>query len=179
MWAMGKSSSDRQGYDYSYQGIPLPLREYPLSWDQRHGITNVIDIRSESGDNPVLFGLTLPDKWGINILTQFATGLPYTPTNVEGAEDVRQLPNSARRPATTTTDIKATKWFYLGPFKYEFLVEGKNVFDRDNVVGVYSSTGKPYTSDPDDPAGSEYDKDPTNWGPRRQVYFGISLGYGI
>jgi len=179
MWAMGKSSSDRQGYDYSYQGIPLPLREYPLSWDQRHGITNVIDIRSESGNNPVLFGLTLPDKWGINILTQFATGLPFTPTNVSGEEDVRQLPNSARRPVTTTTDIKATKFFYLGPFKYEFLVEAKNVFDRDNVLSVYSSTGEPYTSDPDDPAGSEYDKDPTNWGPRRQVYFGISLGYGI
>ena len=176
-WAMGKSSSDRQGYDYSYQGKPLPLREYPLDWDQRHGITNVIDMRSESGEHPVLFGFSLPDKWSINILTQFATGLPYTPTNKEGETNVLIPPNSARRPYTVTTDVKASKFFYIGPLKYQFLLEVKNLFDRSNTLQVYSTTGKPDDSTDNDLPGTEYDKDPTNWGPRRQIYFGFLLGF--
>ncbi len=190
MWAMGKSSSDRQGYDYSYQGIPLPLREYPLDWDQRHSITNVIDLRSAAGEHPVVFGLSMPDKWDVNLLTQISTGFPYTPSGESGGEDVNILPNSERKPLTTTTDMKATKFFYLGPLKYEFLVEVKNLFDRSNILTVYSATGRPDVSDPDNidynPDGSiraihgtEYDRDPTNWGPRREVYFGVGLSYGL
>lgn len=178
-WAMGKSSSDRQGYDYSYQGIPLPLREYPLNWDQRHAITTILDIRSESGDYPVLFGLSFPDKWGINILTQYGSGLPYTPD--EGEDGGIAIPNSKRRPYTTTTDVQASKWFYLGPLKYEFLVEVRNVFDRSNTLRVYSATGLPDDSDDDDGLGNgtEFDKDPENWGQRRQMYLGIKLGFSI
>ncbi|TES92723.1 MAG: hypothetical protein E3J87_04440 [Candidatus Cloacimonadota bacterium] len=177
MWAMGKSSSDRQGYDYSYQGIPLPLREYPLDWDQRHAVTNVIDLRSHSGEHPVLFGLSLPDKWGMNILTQFATGLPYTPSGKEGEEDVTILPNSARKPYTITTNVKATKFFYLGPLRYEFLLEVRNLFDRSNTMNVYGATGNAHDSTDDGIPGTEYDRNPRNWGSRRQLYFGIALGY--
>lgn len=182
MWAMGKSSSDRQGYDYDYQGIPLPLREYPLDWDQRHAITTVLDIRSNSGENPVLLGMAFPDKWGINILTQWSTGFPYTPAESEGGGQV--IPNSERMPFTTTTDIKATKWFYLGPIRYEFLAEVKNVFDKSNILAVYSATGAAHYSDPDDTLtysnpdnwGTEYDRNPRNWGPRRQIFVGFMLG---
>ena len=175
-WASGKSSSERQGYDYTFNGIPLPLREYPLNWDQRHSITNIIDFRALNGKHPVLFGLTLPDKWGVNILTQLATGLPYTPTTASGGEDVQGLPNSARQPYTVTTDLKAEKSFYIGPLKYKFTLEVKNVFDRSNILEVYTSTGKAHYSDPLDPSGSEYERDPTNWSPRRQFYFGVALG---
>jgi len=167
MWAMGKSSSDRQGYDYDYQGIPLPLREYPLNWDQRHAITTMFDIRSESGEHPVLFGLSLPDKWGINILTQYGSGLPYTPAQEEGEE--RPLPNSGRKPYTIKTDVKATKFFYLGPIWYEFLVEVKNIFDRSNTLKVHSETGKADDSTDDGEPGTEYDRNPRNWGPRRYI----------
>lgn len=177
MWAMGKSSSDRQGYDYDYQGIPLPLREYPLNWDQRHAITTMVDIRSESGEHPVLFGLSLPDKWGINILTQYGSGLPYTPAQEEGEE--RPLPNSGRKPYTIKTDVKATKFFYLGPIWYEFLVEVKNIFDRSNTLQVHSETGKADDSTDDGEPGTEYDRNPRNWQPRRQIYLGVSLGFGI
>ena len=187
MWAMGKSSSDRQGYDYDYQGIPLPLREYPLNWDQRHSVTAMLDLRSESGNYPVVLGLSLPDKWGINIITQYATGTPYTPAAPEGGGIA--IPNSERKPYTTKTDLKATKWFFLGPLRYEFLIEGKNVFDRSNTLQVYSGTGQPWVSDKDDydewvaagspednRPGTEYDRNPQNWGPRRQIYAGFSLG---
>ncbi|TET22778.1 MAG: TonB-dependent receptor, partial [Candidatus Cloacimonadota bacterium] len=189
MWAMGKSSSDRQGYDYDYQGIPLPLREYPLDWDQRHSISTVVDLRSASGEFPVLLGLSFPDKWGINILTQFATGFPYTPAEAE--EGGRVIPNSARKPNTTSTNIKATKWFFLGPLRYEFLVEIRNVFDRTNILRVYSETGRPDVSDKAnieyEPDGvtikaihpTEYDLNPLNWQPRRNMFIGFSLGYSF
>jgi outer membrane receptor protein involved in Fe transport len=178
MWAMGKSSSDRQGYDYDFQGIPLPLREYPLNWDQRHALTAILDLRSDPGESPRVFGLPLPDKWGINILTQFATGLPYTPAETE--EGTTPLPNSERLPFTTTTDLKATKYFCLGPLRYEFLVEVKNLFDRSNTRIVHTETGLPYDSDPDDNRlGTEFDRDPRNWGPRRQMYLGVALGFGM
>jgi hypothetical protein len=176
MWAMGKSSSDRQGYDYDYQGIPLPLREYPLDWDQRHSLTSIVDLRSESGDYPVILGLSMPDKWGVNILTQFSTGTPYTPSEAEGGGVA--VPNSKRKPYITTTNVKASKWFYIGPLRYEFLLEANNVFDRSNTLQVYSETGRADDSDKDDGIGNGtvFDKNPGNWGPRRQIYVGFGLG---
>ncbi|MCK4576308.1 hypothetical protein KAU34_07860, partial [candidate division WOR-3 bacterium] len=102
------------------------------------------------------------------------------------------IPNSARKPYTTTTDVKATKFFYLGPLRYEFLVEVKNIFDRSNTLQVYRGTGQPWVSDYDDykawvdagkpedqKPGTEYDRDPRNWGSRRQIYLGVALGFGM
>jgi outer membrane receptor protein involved in Fe transport len=164
-WAMGKSSSDRQGYDYDISGNPLPLREYPLSWDQRHSVTVNADIRAFEGERPAPFGVRLPDRWGINLLWQYGSGLPYTGTDSLASE----TPNDRRMPWTSTVDMKANKDFNVGRLAYSFVLEVTNLFDKPNVRSVHTDTGTPEGD------GRDIERNPTNWGPRRNVSAGLSI----
>lgn len=167
-WAMGKSSSDRQGYDYNNQGLPLPLREYPLDWDQRHAVTVNADIRAFKGQHPSPFGIiNLPDRWGVNILWQYGSGLPYTGTD----SLVSETPNDRRKPYTSTVDLKANKDFNIGPLGYSFMLEVKNLLNTPNVRKIHTDTGTPEGD------GREIEKDPTNWGPRRNIRVGLSINW--
>jgi len=174
-WANGKSSSDRQNYDYDYQGRPIPIRDYPLDWDQRHSITVDFDLRVPSGEKPSLFGLRIPDRWGINLLYQYGSGTPYTPTDEKGNMLPNVTPNSYHKPATHFVDLKANKDFNLGPLTYSFILEVTNLFDRENVRNIDPYTGKPWG--PPTGARAEYNKNPYNVYPRRNVQAGISLEF--
>jgi len=166
-WAMGKSSSDRQGYDYDNQGLPLPLREYPLDWDQRHAVTVNADIRAFKDQRPVVFGLRLPDRWGVNMLWQYGSGLPFTGTDSLASE----TPNDRRKPWTSTVDVRANKDFNFGPLAYSVIAEVRNLFDKPNVRDVHSDTGTPGGD------GREIEMDPTHWGPRRNIRLGMSINW--
>ncbi len=180
-WAYGKSSSDRQNYDYDYRGNPIPIRSYPLNWDQRHAVSVNFDLRAPEGQHPVLFGRRLPDRWGINVLWEFGSGLPWTPSSDYGTyypEDYDPLepPNQRRLPLTSVVDLKANKDFNLGPLSYSFLVEIRNLFDRKEVLELHADTGQPGW---ETPGGGNPDlrNNPTHWGPRRQMFAGLSIGW--
>ncbi len=170
-WAYGKSSSDRQNYDYDFNNQPIPIRSFPLEWDQRHAIQANLDFRVPAGQHPLLFGLRLPDRWGVNILWQHSSGLPYTPTDREGNALPGETTNSARKPATDVLDLKANKDFSMGFLEYSFILEIKNLFNRKNVRKVHADTGTPEGD------WREIELDPTNWGPGRNVFFGVALSW--
>lgn len=174
-WAYGKSSSDRQNYDHDYQGNPIPIRSYPLNWDQRHALSVNFDLRAPQGQHPVLLSRRLPDRWGVNLLWEYGSGLPFT-ASWPLEEDPLAPPNQWRMPYTSVVDLKANKDFNLGPLTYSLLLEIRNLFDKQNVVSVHGDTGEPGGLDSE----GEYHEirdDPEMWGPRRQMFLGLSIGW--
>jgi len=166
MIAKGNASTPYEGYyDYYTQGTNAPVwpvREYPLSFDQRHTLTINLDYRVPRHWQGSLLGMSLPGAWGLNVLAKYGSGLPYTKTDDQGNR-VGAL-NEGRMPATYTVDLKFNKDFYLfsdKDLRLSFFTEVENLFDRRNVIHVYSNTGKPN----DDGRHYELTADPDGDGP--------------
>ncbi|RMD96494.1 MAG: TonB-dependent receptor [Calditrichaeota bacterium] len=109
------------------QEIP-PKKTITLAWDQPHTLNFIIDVRK-------------PNDWGINFYGRFGSGLPYSPTDGRGRlTDER---NSARLPWTGTVDVRMNKDFRFFGLKQRLFVDITNLFDKRNVLNVFSSTGSP------------------------------------
>ena len=185
-FAYGKSSSESSNYYDQYYQRDIPIQEFPLNWDLRHQITLNLDLRVPSRDHPKLFGLKLPDNWGINILWQYGSGFPYTPTRdhpgtaeklVPGEDP---LPNSERMPAQSTVDVRFNKDFTVWKLRYTFEIWINNVFDTKNIDNVYGATGRPNTSLNIDGVvygGLESDNAPSNYGAGRNIRLGLGVNF--
>jgi len=171
-WAMGKSSSDRQGYDYDYQGIPLPLRTYPLNWDERHKVTFNYNFDVPAGEKPVLMGRSMLSNWGVNLLVQYGSGLPWTPSDT--LAEPGQTPNCKRIPYTMTVDLKSYKGFKIGGTDISFELTVKNLLNKKNWLQIYTDTGYP---DSTGYTGNIDRNDPTYFGPMRQILLGLSMSF--
>jgi outer membrane receptor for Fe3+-dicitrate len=160
--AKGNASSVTEGYyDYFTRGTNAPVwpvKEYPLSFDQRHTLSANLDFRVSRNWRTNLLGIPIPGAWGINLLAKYGSGLPYTKTDDEGNR--LGMLNEGRMPATYRVDLRFNKDFYFtqrSDLHLSFFTEIENLFDRRNVLNVYSNTGKPnddgrdysLTSDPD------------------------------
>ncbi len=172
MIAKGNSSSATEGY-YVYITDPdvqdpndpisnLPVKEYPLSFDQRHTATLTLSYRTPAEWKGEFFGIPVPGNWGLNVISKYGSGLPYTVTDNSGNHTGGV--NEARMPAKYTVDMRFNKDFHLGRSKslfMSFFVEVENLFNRRNVVSVYTNTGRP------DYDGRYYDQtaDPDGEGP--------------
>ncbi len=198
MIAKGNASTPYEGYyDYFTEGTNAPVwpvREYPLAFDQRHTLTMNLDYRVPRDWRGKFAGLTLPGAWGLNVLTKYGSGMPYTKTDYQGNR-LGAL-NEGRMPATYRVDLKFNKDFYLFKEKQtrlSFFTEVVNLLDRRNILHVYSNTGKPdddgyhyeLTVDPDgdgpltvEDANRYYRllaKDPQNYDAPRTVRWGIEF----
>jgi hypothetical protein len=198
MIAKGNASTAYEGYyDYFTQGTAAPVwpvREYPLAFDQRHTLSVDLDYRVPRDWRGEFLGLSVPGAWGLNLLAKYGSGMPYTKTDDQGNR-LGGL-NEGRMPATYRIDLKFNKDFYLSPEKeshLSFFAEVVNLFDRRNVLHVYSNTGKPdddgyhyeLTPDPDGegPLTAEdvnryyrlLAKDPGNYDAPRTVRWGIEF----
>jgi outer membrane receptor protein involved in Fe transport len=187
-YAYGKNSAEVSNYYASLNlgGVQfIPLKEYPLDWDVRHQITFNLDLRVGKGDHPHIFGVKVPDKWGINLLWQYGSGYPFTPDRTYPgiAEQLqgRQTPtNYLRLPARSTVDLRLNKDFDIWKTSYSLTLYVYNLFNRKNVQKVYDTTGRPDTSLnlsglilP----GSESDRNPLNLLPGRNIQLGISMNF--
>jgi outer membrane receptor protein involved in Fe transport len=149
MQANGNASDPYEWY-YDYYTVdsedrpPVPAREYPLAFDQRHKLTAIVDFRVARGERLKVLGRSLPDAWGINLLARYASGLAYTRTDKNGRR-IGPL-NGERMPYTLRFDMRFNKDLYMLNSKNSFVslfVEVENLFDRRNVVDVYTQTGQP------------------------------------
>jgi len=138
-YAMGKSSSYRQGYDYGYRGQPIPIREWPLAWDIRHSLNIMGDFRVPKGQAPYLLGLKIPEEWGISFMWKIESGKPYTPSG--RSSDQYTTTNSARTPYRNWFDLRFNKDYRFAGFKFQYICEVKNLFNRRNVRAVNTETG--------------------------------------
>jgi hypothetical protein len=153
MTAKGTSSYARERYyeDIVTEPDPItgemrtpPRKPYPLEFDRTHSIFLEVSVRIPKKITGI--GGTF-----FNITNEINSGLPYTKTNRRG--DRIGTKNSARLPWTWTTDLKIRRDFRIGNTQAEFFVDITNLFNRKNIIGVYSYSGLP-----DDP-GTMYSKD--------------------
>jgi hypothetical protein len=88
-----------------------------------------------------------------NILVSFSSGRPYTPLQeqnlLEGSSnwgETKGYVNSAYGPGNFRVDLKIEKGIPISNLVITPYVVIENLFDADNPVSVYRSTGSPYTT---------------------------------
>ncbi|MFH1686405.1 MAG: TonB-dependent receptor [bacterium] len=195
MIATGNGSTAMDPY-YTYltstSDTLAPVTEYPLDFDQRHTVTAVLDYRVPRNWKGSFVGLTIPGAWGLNMVGHYGSGLPYTPTDAFGNRLSER--NDGRLPANYTVDMRFNKDLFLGgasDYNMTFFVEVDNLFDRHNVINVYSRTGRPdddgnramvgqsstYDQQELDRLDQLFDRDPQNYSPPRTVRVGLELTF--
>lgn len=146
-WATGYSSSAFDDYIRSINDFPNPIRERRLGWDVRHQIILQTTMAVPDNSQIKFFNLKLPEKWSLTILSNFASGYPFTPGSTSLIE-LQTKENTKTGPFTSNTDLKFQKWFtQLAGIRVTLFLDIFNLFNQNNVqigYGFNSWTGKPY-----------------------------------
>lgn len=168
-----------------------PVRALPAGWDRRHSVIG--NLALNYGPREPLLGVKwLPGDWAINLLANYGSGLPYTPTDASGTRiEGREM--SERTPWTLNADLNATKYFTLvSRYRLGIFLEVRNLLDRRNILQVddyYGRAGEPeafdsYTGEPgwvNDSASPNYVQNPFA-GPNPEAWDNprfIRLGLGV
>jgi len=148
-------------YLSSVYGTHPVHRTVTMAWDQPH----TLNIR---------FDYQHPKGFGVNVLGNMGSGLPYTPTDARGRNIDDE--NSGRMPFTSTFDAKAYYDIIIRNLaNVRFYADITNLFDQNNILNVFNSTGKPDESL--NPNNSEmYKFRPYYYSAPRHIELGISVG---
>jgi outer membrane receptor protein involved in Fe transport len=151
--AMGTGSVSRSQTNVAWQSTEPPKQTSPLDFDQRHKMSLNLDWRLGAGAGPMFGNVRWFENTGINVLFNVASGTPYTPTfpyNELTLAAVAGVPsgplNSRYGPWTSNLDLKATRGFGFGGLHLEAFAWVLNVFDTQNPITVYQSTGSSETT---------------------------------
>lgn len=189
--ARGIGSTPMESY-YTYvtstQDTLAPVTEYPLEFDQRHTMTTVFNVRFPADWKGHLFGLPVPGGWGLTFVGYLGSGLPYTKTDAKGNRVGAR--NEGRLPARSSVDMRFNKDLKLGKLgnMLTVFVEVDNLFDRRNVLSVYSRTGLPNNDNIQNTSLSLdadllkqldglYDHDPQNYSRPRTMRLGLEYSF--
>jgi outer membrane receptor protein involved in Fe transport len=184
-FAYGKDSKSAEQFDRDLESREA-LTESPLDEDIRHTFKSAITVDMPTNVKPRLFGVPIINGWSLSMETIIESGAPYTPsTAYPGLAGSTTNPqrNSLRYPMTATFDIRFTKDFGLAGLDWKGIFWVENLFNRRNVVwmasgGSASATGRADTNQNINGVvfgGTEFDKNPYNWGYGRQIRFGIEV----
>ncbi len=187
-YAYGKSSAEALDYFdnfYANSGGRFVIQEFPLDWDERHKVTFILDLRVPANDHPKLFGVTMPDNFGLNIFWTYGSGFPYTPTSAHPGIAARLAPgqdplaNSERYPSSNNVDIRFNKDFRIGPMDYSLEFWVNNLFDNRDVVFVNGASGRPESGLVQNSVilASNREASPANWSSRRQIRVGLGVNF--
>lgn len=173
--AKGSSSTQQQRYTNVYNIVGVQsLRFLPLNFDQRHTANLQVALDFSEGEGPFGFLPYVFENTSFNLIGQYGSGLPYT-FNPARAIYVAE-PNNARLPEQISFDLYARKSFTIGPVEMGIFFDIRNLFNRKNIIYVYSATGSPVlTGDQTNKATPDYMQDPTNYASPRTIYVGIDL----
>ncbi len=152
-FADGTGSDANTSRGLSSRGIQRAL--FPMSYDERHRLTGIIDYRYRSGkeyNGPSISGLDILANTGLNVTTIAVSGRPYTaalqPTAFGAAGNKGAL-NGSRLPWNFTVNAQLDKSFDITKpgaarsIGLNVYLRVSNVFDRRNIQGVYRATGSP------------------------------------
>lgn len=186
-FAFGKESAAAEGLLDRVSGVPENRNEHPLDWDETHRVSAFLTFRVVKDQNPRVLGMKLPSDWLSTVEFSYGSGLPYTPSTYSEDKPANLiLANSARQPATSTTDFRFDKYWEISKgFNLATGFEIFNLFNRKNVRDIYAETGTAYDSsheenlnEPDDGnQGKDYDHNPRNYFPPRQVLLHLKLEF--
>jgi len=143
----GSSTSSSQTAIFRNNDNEAPKVIAPLDFDQRHTATVNVDFYVPEGQ------LGLLERFNVNMLFSINSGRPYTPldywdivTGNDGGPSTTGYVNSRYGPGSFRMDLRVEKTFNIGPVLLSPYLWVQNVFDADNVLAVYRSTGDPYTT---------------------------------
>jgi outer membrane receptor protein involved in Fe transport len=172
--AKGNNSQPLGGFFSASAKEEIPHQEYYLDFDQRHDIAVNINLNIPKDQGPEISGIRPFSDVNLNILFQAGSGLPYTPY-VDPT--VRIDVNSARKPWTSTVDLRMIKKIWFSSVAISFFLEVTNLLDAQNVRYVYSRTGKPFDTGQSGLVGSSPDADhnPAYVGPPRMISAGVQF----
>jgi outer membrane receptor protein involved in Fe transport len=162
--AEGNAANEFQHWNEAYLASvygTFPARKtITMPWDQPHTLNIALDYR-----NPMGFGL--------NLLGNMGSGLPYTPSDARG----RPLDesNSGRMPPTAVFDLKAFYDLNLAQARVRFYADITNLFNKKNILNVFDNSGKPDESlNPNTSPMWEFR--PYYFGAPRHIELGIEVG---
>jgi len=139
--AKGNNSEPKGGYFSAYTLEEIPHQEYYLDFDQRHDLSFSLFIKTPAKSGMSIFGFHPFSKINTNLLINAGSGLPYTPY-VDPT--IRVDINSARKPWTFSADLRMKKQFQYNSIALTLFLEVMNLTNYENVLRVYSRTGKPF-----------------------------------
>lgn len=166
-WADGKGSTARGNYLVTDPN-EIPLKVYPLNWDQRHAISGNIILRAGEGEK--MFGF-VPDKWTFSTECQYGSGFPYTPSTNNPEYDLLLGRNYARMPYTINWNLNLNKSFKIGRIGYGLNFHVDNVFNRRNVEVIDTDTGT-WNGD-----GTDVESNPARLSDQRQITIGFNVNF--
>ncbi len=203
--AEGTGSSSTSSFVSAFRssGNKTPLAIAPLDFEQTHTLTANFDIRAGNDEGPSIAGIKPLENTGANFLVTYTSGRPYTPLAslniIDGYTrygNLTQYVNSAVFDGIFRVDLKIDKRINFGDIGIVPYLWVQNLFDRENFVDVWQSTGEPDdTAFLDTPAGeqivrgrgefaegyaSDYqaiEKDPRNYGLPRVIRLGVRVDF--
>lgn len=206
-FASGTGSYANSQGNVAWTNSNEPLQIAPLDFDQTHKFVGIFDLRYGKKEGPRMGDSYPLQNFGINVIVQAASGLPYTPIQPTNeatlgafapiALDTR---NSETGPWTMFIDLKIQRGFNLGNFTLSPYLVVKNLLDRDNAVAVWEGSGRPNStgwletpegqqfasnnSQVDDVSGLDGSQKyelaqyhPQNYANPRMVYFGMRASF--
>lgn len=147
--------ADGSGSDAnSSQGLNQrgPIRNLiPLSYDERHRLTAVIDYRYFKGEGPEIAGAKPFQNAGVNFNLAAISGRPYSRSAIVdefGGSGFQGAINGARLPWTLNVDMRVDKSFKIktsadsnSALSVNVYLRVQNLFNSQNVTNVFSFTG--------------------------------------
>ncbi|MDH3890060.1 MAG: TonB-dependent receptor [candidate division Zixibacteria bacterium] len=198
-YATGTGSYAQTGYVINWSNPKgTPKTTNPLAYDQRHNFTGLFDMRLGRQEGPQVGDVFPLENTNLNFILYAGSGTPYTPlliddevTEAAFKPTPRAGVNSATKPWIFQLDVKLERSFRIGNYDLIPYVWVKNLFDRENVIGVYEGTGEPGTTGYlGTPAGQtaaasgDYQEryelkqfNATNWSNPRMVFVGMRASF--
>lgn len=185
-WATGKNSYDI-GSDVTRSNYVVPAGETPLAWDRRHQVVFNLGANYALKGEP-FSAEWLRSGWTINWLSQFLSGLPYTPTQVNG-NNIEGQEFGKNSPWTYQTDINVARHFRTGGLEWRALLEVRNLFNVRNVLGwdrnqntidTYNDGEPGFINDSNSPnygLNPKAGANPDAWDIPRQVRVGLAVDF--
>lgn len=166
--AEGNSSDPMSVFNDTKGNVEPEKVVVPLDWDQRH----TVNVTANVGQ---------PGDWIVGIIARYGSGTPFT-EDVTLSNSVR-FENGGRKPSTFYFDLKADKNFSLFGLDWHAILLVYNLFDIQNEVGVYSTTGRATTDLNVKYAGDinglntidEFVANPGMYSSPREIKLGLSL----
>ncbi len=153
-FADGSGSDANSSRGINNRGIIRNL--IPLSFDERHRVTAVVDYRYGSGakyNGPKIGDMEIFANAGVNFNIVAVSGRPYTRRDVVrqfGGAGFQGAINGSRLPWTFNMDMRIDKRFNINvtadrKMSFNAYLRVQNLFDIKNVRNVF-----PFTGDPED-----------------------------
>jgi outer membrane receptor protein involved in Fe transport len=86
--------------------------------------------------------LTEPNDWTAGFIFNLQTGTPYTPALPSNLVSINYTQNSGNQPMQWRVDFKLEKYIDFGPLKTSLFLQVENLFDTENELFVYASSGR-------------------------------------